>query len=123
MAVQQISAVTLAVQDMARAVDFYQARVGLGLLYGGPTASFSSFRIGQGYLNLVLAPAGGWSWWGRFILHVDDVDRMFRRLLEAGLTPDHPPQDAPWGERYFHITDPDGHEISFARRLENPSGN
>jgi len=27
------------------------------------------------------------------------------------------PADAPWGERYFHILDPDGHELSFARRL------
>jgi hypothetical protein len=23
------------------------------------------------------------------------------------------PQDASWGERYFHISDPDGHELSF----------
>jgi len=27
------------------------------------------------------------------------------------------PDDAPWGERYFHIRDPDGHELSFARPL------
>ncbi|MHC4164482.1 MAG: VOC family protein, partial [Planctomycetota bacterium] len=27
------------------------------------------------------------------------------------------PADAEWGERYFHITDPDGHELSFARPL------
>ena len=28
-----------------------------------------------------------------------------------------PPEDASWGERYFHVTDPDGHELSFAKRL------
>jgi uncharacterized glyoxalase superfamily protein PhnB len=27
------------------------------------------------------------------------------------------PADAPWGERYFHVRDPDGHELSFARPL------
>ena len=27
------------------------------------------------------------------------------------------PRDAEWGERYFHLTDPDGHELSFARPL------
>jgi len=27
------------------------------------------------------------------------------------------PKDAPWGERFFHVTDPDGHEISFAEPL------
>jgi uncharacterized glyoxalase superfamily protein PhnB len=31
------------------------------------------------------------------------------------------PADAIWGERYFHITDPDGHEISFAMLLANSS--
>ena len=32
-----------------------------------------------------------------------------------GWPPKRPPRDAEWGERYFHITDPDGHELSFAR--------
>ena len=32
-----------------------------------------------------------------------------------GWTPRRSPRDAKWGERYFHITDPDGHELSFAR--------
>jgi len=50
---------------------------------------------------------------------VDDVDALYHRLTGAGLSPDSPPQDASWGERYFHITDPDGHELSFARRLED----
>jgi hypothetical protein len=27
------------------------------------------------------------------------------------------PQDAPWGERFFHVTDPDGHELSFAELM------
>ena len=28
--------------------------------------------------------------------------------------PDSAPRDAEWGERFFHITDPDGHQLSFA---------
>jgi uncharacterized glyoxalase superfamily protein PhnB len=27
------------------------------------------------------------------------------------------PKDAAWGERFFHVNDPDGHELSMARRL------
>jgi uncharacterized glyoxalase superfamily protein PhnB len=27
------------------------------------------------------------------------------------------PADAPWGERYFHVQDPAGHEVSIARPL------
>ena len=118
MTVQQISAVTLAVQDMARAVDFYRDKVGLEMLYGGGSAPFTSFQVGDGYLNLTLVPEGGWSWWGRIILYVDDVDEPYQRLVQGGLTPSTAPEDAPWGERYFHINDPDSHEISFARPLE-----
>ena len=117
MTIQHISAVTLAVQDMARAVDFYRT-VGFDLFYGGSGASFTSFRVGSGYLNLVLAPEGGWCWWGRVIFYVDDVDGLYRRLVAAGLAPQAAPQDAPWGERYFHVNDPDGHELSFARPSE-----
>ena len=118
MTIKSISAITLAVKDMARAVGFYRERVGMDLLYGGPAASFTSFRVGEGYLNLILESDKEWRWWGRVIFYVDDVDALHRQLRDAGLTPDTEPRDAPWGERYFHITDPDGHELSFARPLE-----
>jgi catechol 2,3-dioxygenase-like lactoylglutathione lyase family enzyme len=58
MPVQSINAVTLAVRNMALVLDFYRDQVGLPLLYGDETASFSSFKIGDGYLNLVLIPEG-----------------------------------------------------------------
>ena len=117
--VRHISAITLAVQDMSQAVKFYQAALGLDPFHGGSDASFTTFQIGAGYLNLVLAPQGGWSWWGRAIFHVDDVDAIYLRMVNAGLEPEAAPGDAPWGERYFHITDPDGHQLSFAKRLDN----
>lgn len=28
------------------------------------------------------------------------------------------PKDAPWGERYFHIREPDGYQISFAEPIK-----
>ena len=118
MTVRHISAVTLAVRDMALSVDFYQTKVGLELLYGGQGASFTSFQLDGGYLNLILAPDRERSWWGRLIFHVEDVDALHQQLVVAGLTPSGPPKDAPWGERYFHINDPDDHELSFARRLK-----
>jgi ABC-type nitrate/sulfonate/bicarbonate transport system substrate-binding protein len=36
---------------------------------------------------------------------------------EAGLAPEFSARDGSWGERYFHIVDPDGHELSFARPI------
>ncbi len=117
MNVRSISAVTLAVADMARSVDFYRNLVGLEILYGGPAASFSSFRVGDGYLNLTLNTQAAPNWWGRLIFHVDDVDALYTRLVQAGLSPSTEPADASWGERYFHIDDPDSHELSFAKPL------
>ena len=38
--------------------------------------------------------------------------------LAAGYSTDGEPENASWGERYFHITDLDGHELSFARMLD-----
>jgi uncharacterized glyoxalase superfamily protein PhnB len=115
--IRSLSAVTLATHDMARAVAFYRA-LGFVLRYGGGDAAFSSFEAGASYLNLIAAESDQyWSWWGRVIFNVDDVDAMYRRALQAGLAPHAAPADAPWGERYFHLTDPDGHEISLAKPL------
>ena len=117
MNVRSISAVTLAVSDMGRSVDFYQDMVGLDMLYGGSSASFSSFKIGDGYLNLVLELRATQSWRGRLIFHVDDVDALYERLIKLGLSPSTKPADASWGERYFHINDPDSNELSFAKPI------
>ena len=104
---------------MARAVAFYRD-LGFFLKYGGEESTFTSFYAGSGFVNLTLQPKERqWSWWGRSIFHVADVDAVHRRALDAGYTADTAPRDASWGERYFHITDPDGHELSFARLLED----
>jgi uncharacterized glyoxalase superfamily protein PhnB len=109
-----ISAVTLATHDMARAVGFYRM-LGFAVIHGGEDAAFTSFRAGDNFLNLILQPAARqWSWWGRLIFYDSDVDGLYRRLVTAGCRPEAAPRDAAWGERFFHITDPDGHELSFA---------
>jgi catechol 2,3-dioxygenase-like lactoylglutathione lyase family enzyme len=116
--VESISAVTLLVVEMAATVTFYQA-LGFHLLYGGIEAAFTSFRVGAGYLNLQLDTDGSpeRAIWGRVVFWVDNVDAMHERCVAAGFRPDTSPADAPWGERYFHIRDPSGHELSFARPL------
>ena len=117
MSIDCISAITLATHDMSRAVAFYEG-LGFNRLYGGGDAPFTSFRAGAGYLNLIAQPAScQWSWWGRVIFYVSDVDAMYKNALAQGLKPDTTPRDAEWGERYFHLTDPDGHGLSFARPL------
>ena len=120
-AIDSISAVTLATHDMGRAVRFYRG-LGFSIRYGGEDAAFTSFSVGSSYLNLIGQPKERqWSWWGRIIFYVSDVDALYQRALANGLAPDTTPRDAEWGERYFHLTDPDGHELSFAKRLASPS--
>lgn len=112
--IEGISAVTLLTADMARAVVFYES-LGFVLRYGGGDADFTSFTIGSNYLNLALQPDYAAARWGRIVLYVSDVDAMHARALSKGYEPSTAPRDAEWGERYFHISDPDGHELSFAR--------
>ncbi len=116
-AIEAISAVTLGTHDMGRAIRFYQS-LGFKMLYGGGDAPLSSFAVGTGFLNLIAQPTDArWSWWGRVIFHVSDVDAFYARALKLGLKPSREPRDAEWGERYFHLIDPDGHELSFAKPL------
>jgi catechol 2,3-dioxygenase-like lactoylglutathione lyase family enzyme len=121
-AIEGLSAITLATGDMARAVRFYR-QLGFVLRYGGESASFSSFAAGEAaYLNLIAieAPSPERPFWGRVIFHVADVDAIYQRALKLGLEPEAAPRDASWGERFFHLRDPDGHELSFARPLSSP---
>jgi catechol 2,3-dioxygenase-like lactoylglutathione lyase family enzyme len=114
--IQHISAVTLAVQDMRRAVAFYEM-VGFKVLYGGGQATFTSFRLGDTFLNLILTPSYTGGWWGRVIFRVAKVDDLHAALLAKGMKLELP-RNGPWGERYFHVSDPDGHELSFAELLQ-----
>jgi catechol 2,3-dioxygenase-like lactoylglutathione lyase family enzyme len=117
--IEGISAVTLGTHDMPRAVHFYKA-MGFEILHGNEESSFTTFRAGAGYLNLIAQPADRrWSWWGRVIFYVTDVDALHERALAAGYKPTTSPRDAEWGERFFHLNDPDGHELSFARPLRS----
>ena len=118
--IEAISAITLATHDMRRAVGFYRM-LGFEIMHGGEDATFTSFKVGNGYLNLTAEPTPRqWPWWGRVIFYESDVDALYARVLAAGYWPQAPPRDAEWGERYFHLTDPDGHELSFASPLQSP---
>jgi catechol 2,3-dioxygenase-like lactoylglutathione lyase family enzyme len=119
--IDSISAVTLATHDMRCAVEFYRM-LGFELLYGGEEAGFTSFRAGRSFLNLILQPPERrWAWWGRVIFYEPEVDALYSRLVAAGYRPSTAPRDAEWGERFFHLTDPDGHELSFAWPLRTPN--
>jgi uncharacterized glyoxalase superfamily protein PhnB len=100
-------------------VRFYHDVLGMEVLYGGPKTSFSSLRIPDAEFPIVNLQHGDpIVGWGRIVFHVTDVDAFWAHLNEKGFTPDRP-ETASWGERYFHVHDPDGHELSFTRPLKN----
>ena len=107
--IEKLNGVTLAVSDMAKSVRFYRDTLGLCLVYGNEESSFSTFDVGGIYLNLELREAVE-NGWGRTIFRVSHVDQLYTDLTRNGLKPE-PPRDGSWGERYFHIRDPDGHEL------------
>ena len=116
--IRSISAITFATPDMARAVRFYRA-LGFSLAYGGESSAFTSFRVGTGSLNLARAEGPTSPGGVRVIFYVDDVDVLYAHAVALGFTPETDPRDATWGERYFHLADPDGHALSFARPLRD----
>ena len=121
MRVEKISAVTLRVANMQRSVGFYKDVMGMQVVYGGEDTYFSSLRATDAeYPILNLEQGRSATRWGRMIFYVADVDEFWRYLKERGLDPARP-QDASWGERYFHMSDPDGHELSFAHPLRPAS--
>ena len=113
-----LNAITYHTSNMALACTFWET-AGMTYAYGGPDAAFTSLRAGGGtFVNLqVVDGEAPTSPWGRIIIHVDSPKEIHAALRDSGHLPHAAPADAPWGERYFHVTDPDGNEISFARPL------
>jgi catechol 2,3-dioxygenase-like lactoylglutathione lyase family enzyme len=104
---------------MKASVQFYRDVLGMDVLYGGEASGFSSLCAGDADSAAILNLEEGetTTQWGRLIFHVADVDTFWKRLTDLGFEPERP-RDASWGEHYFHMHDPDGHELSFAQPLQ-----
>lgn len=147
MKIYKISAVTLIVKNMKRSCRFYSQVPGFKLVYGGfPNDTFTTFEIGgEGQhilkmcLNLELAIFNNnhrpphmaennkdrkRRHFGRIIFHTEDVDRLYsyfrgNKTVSNLIIFEKEPTNAPWGERYFHIREPDGYQLSFAEPIAN----
>jgi catechol 2,3-dioxygenase-like lactoylglutathione lyase family enzyme len=59
---------------------------------------------------------------GRIIFHTDDVDKLYSYMeydeyVSKSIIFESKPTNAPWGERFFHIREPNGYQLSFAQPL------
>jgi catechol 2,3-dioxygenase-like lactoylglutathione lyase family enzyme len=122
------------IKNMKRSCDFYSNIPGFRLAYGGSSNdSFTTFGIGEDmpkmYLNLELATNRNSEYdilprhFGRVIFHTDNVDKLYSYFKgNEGISKiilfENEPTNAPWGERFFHILEPDGYQLSFAQPLK-----
>ena len=129
---------------MEKSSSLYSKIPGFRLTYGGkPSDRFTTFEIGEGsnattYLNLELIEVNEVSSdfskipnlgktkanedFGRIIFHTENVDRLYSYMkqdeyISKHIVIENKPTNAPWGERFFHIREPDGYQLSFAQPL------
>jgi catechol 2,3-dioxygenase-like lactoylglutathione lyase family enzyme len=134
--VYKISAVTLSVKNMEKSCKFYSIIPGFKVAYGGSSSdSFTTFEIGEDstykmYLNLevkrnidsTIRHHSDKMDFGRIIFYSVDVDELYSRLtnddsISELVSFENEPMNASWGERFFHMRDPDGYQLSFAMRI------
>jgi catechol 2,3-dioxygenase-like lactoylglutathione lyase family enzyme len=120
---------------MERTCSFYSKIPGFSLVYGGNSNDvFSTFQIGvdlpREFLNFELKShrpneLGDYNSkieYGRLIFQTDDVDKLFsyfesNKWFSEYIILENKPTNATWGERYFHLRDPEGFQLSFAQPL------
>jgi catechol 2,3-dioxygenase-like lactoylglutathione lyase family enzyme len=142
MKVYRISAITLKVKEMEKSCSLYSKFPGFRLTYGGkPSDRFTTFEIGKEskatYLNLELMEEEKDSFdfyeksnlkrkesedFGRIIFHTENVDTLYSYMkqdeyISKSVVFENEPTNAPWGERFFHIREPNGYQLSFAQPL------
>lgn len=52
-----------------------------------------------------------------FEFRVADADSEYERIRNLGIELKEPPQNLPWGYRFFHIEDPDGNGVDIVAQL------
>ena len=149
MKIYKISAVTLIVENMERSCRFYSQVPGFKLVYGSSDDTFTTFEIEEEEehkskmcLNLELGinnnreppnhiaeNDNGWKrqHFGRIIFHTKDVNRLYsyfknNNSISNLISFENEPTNAAWGERYFHIREPDGYQLSFAEPIASSKG-
>jgi len=79
--------------------------------------------------NHIAENDNGWKrqHFGRIIFHTEDVDRLYSYFknndsISNLISFENEPTNAAWGERYFHIREPDGYQLSFAEPIAGSKG-
>jgi catechol 2,3-dioxygenase-like lactoylglutathione lyase family enzyme len=121
-----ISAITLFVEDLQAAKQFYQEVFGLPVIFEDYNSTV--FKFGETLINLLRATEAGEliepatvasrEAGSRFVftIDVDDVDAMCTELTARGVELLNGPMDRPWGVRTASFIDPGGHIWEIAKQ-------
>jgi len=120
-----IGAVTLFVEDLAAAKQFYLKVFGLPVMFEDNNSTV--FKFGNTLVNLLKTTAAGEliepatvasrQAGSRFVftINVDNVDAMCAELTARGVELLNGPMDRPWGIRTASFVDPGGHIWEIAK--------
>jgi PhnB protein len=121
----------LTVPDAAAALDFYERAFGAKehLRLQTKNGRIVHAEMGLGDSRLMFAEESALSSTrspnalngstASVFLYVEDVDEAFARATKAGATPDLPPQNMYWGDRFCKLTDPFGHKWMLSSHIED----
>jgi catechol 2,3-dioxygenase-like lactoylglutathione lyase family enzyme len=123
--VKGIAAITLFVEDLEAAKQFYQKVFGLPVVFEDDNSSV--FKFGNTLINLLKITEAGelvepakvasHDAGSRFVftINVDDVDAMCAELTARGVELLNGPMDRPWGIRTASFIDPGGYIWEIAK--------
>ena len=119
------TSVSITVKDLPKSVAWYHGVVGFGIERAVERDGVPVFvTMKAGHVRVSLNQDDGKKGWERikglgFSINVwtDNVDAIADHIKAHGGALDSEPVDAPWGARYFRVTDPDGFKLAFLKPL------
>ena len=126
------------IKNAAEAIDFYKKAFGAEelerhMMPDGQLVMHATLKIGNSMLMLVdefpegqgcpgfVSPQTNEGTTMTLHLYVEDTDAAYNQAVAAGCTPNMPPMDAFWGDRFGQVIDPYGHFWSMATHKSNPT--
>ncbi|MEO0774816.1 MAG: VOC family protein [Pseudomonadota bacterium] len=107
---------TLSVPDVTEACQWYVDHLGFTLrfLWGEPP-THGAILLGEACVHFWQSDAQPNENWLYF--DVDDLDTIYQRARDSGVTITQDPQDHPWGMREFNAVDINGYRIRFGQHI------
>jgi len=111
----------LAVKDLAVEAEYYIDKLGFDRDFTAPGWEFLSFgefkvMLGECADEMTAEATGNHSWYAHVL--IENVDEVYRELMERGAKILSPIANKPWGIREFSVVTPDGHRVAYGQLVE-----